>query len=498
MKKIAKILIYLILILFGIFLILYFFSPNTLLKIRFANNPVFLELLENRIEKIPRGNKITRAQAIEVETIEIDKENSITIEKSGKTVSAESSQIVAQISGKVTVMNVEIGQTVKKGQLLAKLGDSLQTDLLKVQTSTALKSEELAEESLEATKTTAKQSVNNAETAAELALIAYNNALITRAQTLDSLENQLDQTEDAYDDLKDAQKELKKATLAQQESFSALPEFISGILLKDLNTQLSQVQSQKAQTKQAKEQLEDTYENQKILLDLSVEAAYEQCKNALNQIDAAKAGAILQKIQAKSQLLQANSSKLIAEINESYTTITAPFDGVISEISVDKNSSVNPGQPIIKISSQKQITVETFVNQEEAELLTVGQTATIVQNQNQSQATITAIAPFPDEITHKIKVKLTLNENSIPPGTNVQVKFKQSPENFFIPINSIFIEDNQKYVWLVKNGRAQKTMVTTGQIAGTDIEILSGLNTGDQIIKASNLFIEEGDNITTG
>ena len=46
------------------------------------------------------------------------------------------------------------------------------------------------------------------------------------------------------------------------------------------------------------------------------------------------------------------------------------------------------------------------------------------------------------------------------------------------------IGSNERYVFVVKDGRAERRTVTTGRVVGTDYEILSGINDGEEVVVA--------------
>ena len=57
--------------------------------------------------------------------------------------------------------------------------------------------------------------------------------------------------------------------------------------------------------------------------------------------------------------------------------------------------------------------------------------------------------------------------------------------------------DNSRFVWTVVNGKAHQQPVVTGEFEGDGIIILSGLNTGDQVIINGQQKVSEGMKVDT-
>jgi multidrug efflux pump subunit AcrA (membrane-fusion protein) len=74
----------------------------------------------------------------------------------------------------------------------------------------------------------------------------------------------------------------------------------------------------------------------------------------------------------------------------------------------------------------------------------------------------------------------------------VHLKVPDSNPTFVIPVNTLIFRAQGLHVGVVKDGKAVVTPVTAGRDFGNTIEIVHGLNAGDQII------VNPSDSLVTG
>jgi HlyD family secretion protein len=65
-----------------------------------------------------------------------------------------------------------------------------------------------------------------------------------------------------------------------------------------------------------------------------------------------------------------------------------------------------------------------------------------------------------------------------------------------LPLDALFDDGDKPYVYLVKDGKANKQNVKTGITSGKKIEILEGVSKGDQVIVNGPDNIKDGLEVT--
>ena len=64
-----------------------------------------------------------------------------------------------------------------------------------------------------------------------------------------------------------------------------------------------------------------------------------------------------------------------------------------------------------------------------------------------------------------------------------------------IPAVSVLFRDGKPYVQKVIEGTVRSTPVTLGVRAGAFVEVVSGIDEGDQIVSRAGVFVSDGDRI---
>lgn len=488
---------------------------------------------ETDTTKISRNQTTNNEKAVEI--MEIGKDYpKIYLEKSGFSQAGEISRVTPEVMGKVTSIKVAVGQTVKAGETLIVLGDSLTTDLNSLNVDSATKQQELSKTSEELTKYLGDQSIDAAQIGVVSAYQNYENSLEakenqvplfeeqyqngqleidnarlgyeTAKENLNDLEDSLDDTEQDIDDVEDdlfaanggndpAKIAALEAKLDQLEN--ARDTLDSQIDNAELAVELAE--NRISQSEIALEQVMSTYRTQFSQLNAAIKSSLNQYESAVNQFESVQASSALQQVGAASQSVQSDTAAGSAKISRKYQNITAPISGKITEINTEEGNLVSGGQILIKIENDEMLTLKTSVNAAEARFIPVGGAVEVMVGTTPVMGKVLNISPTLDELTKKVDLEIELQKpKGLPTGSLVKLKFPiDSKRSTFIPLNSIFIKEDQKLVRLVvKNGKKTEVKyqpVVTGEIIGNYIEIVDGITLGDKVITSINTFIEEGE-----
>lgn len=175
-------------------------------------------------------------------------------------------------------------------------------------------------------------------------------------------------------------------------------------------------------------------------------------------------------------------------------TITAPFDGVVSAVMARPGDLISPSYPIATLISTSR-TVEAKISEENFADLRIGQKASVrflPYGVMIYDAAITKILPTSDPETQRYIVHLDvkIEPEKLVPGITGEVTIvvgeRQAKAN--VPRRALF--GNNLYV--VKNGSAELREVEIGYTSLTTVEIIKGVETGEEVI------IDEIDRFRTG
>lgn len=222
-----------------------------------------------------------------------------------------------------------------------------------------------------------------------------------------------------------------------------------------------------------------------------------------------------QKIGSEIQYLQAKSSyeaqeRAIAQMRNqlSKTVVTAPFAGVVDEIFTDEGTVVGPGTAIVRVVNLDNMFIEAEVPET---YLTTVKKATGVKVDfpvlNESVDTkVRQVSSFinPSNRSFKIEVAVPNESGNIKPNLTAKLLVNDYTSQNAILIPQSIISENaegEQYVYVIrqKEGAAipitQKNIITTGKTQGDYVEILEGLETGDEVILEGARSVKEGQEV---
>jgi membrane fusion protein (multidrug efflux system) len=194
----------------------------------------------------------------------------------------------------------------------------------------------------------------------------------------------------------------------------------------------------------------------------------------------------LEKTETQIAIEESNIEQLKVKID--YSEIRAPFAGIIGLREISPGAYVQQGQIIAKLVSNNPIKIEFSVPADFANQLPVNTKLTVISKStfDTLQATIYAKEPAIDQSTRNLKVRALANNSSgkYIPGDFVEIllNLQEIKSVILLPISAIVPKLNEQTVYLVKDGMAVETIVTTGIRNDKYVQILSGIAEGDLVM----------------
>ncbi|MDX9970904.1 MAG: efflux RND transporter periplasmic adaptor subunit [Candidatus Gracilibacteria bacterium] len=400
--------------------------------------------------------------------------------------------IIAQSSGIITSLPISSGDKVKTKQTIAKIGNSLASDINQSQINASENSLELLQESKENVLKGTKLSLETTEISVKTAQESYQNATLQKKNTEDLFEIQYDSANTSYKTAKNAYNDASDA-LEDFKLNNFDPEKIA-----EKEAQVKALKTAYKQSKYALEQVEENQEAQKDQLDYAIEVAKNQYELAKKQYDSIALSNSSQLLGIEGQELQLNGSKELLEINKKYNTITSPINGIVERIHVSENSFVGSGQSIATIEDPSEIILKTSLNENEIKLIKLYDLVEVFNEDEVFSGKINSINHTPDPSTKKYEIEISLPKNTnIVSGKLIKIKFKYTEnEKIFIPINSIAIHNGKKSVKILDDKNfINELEIETGEIFGNLIEVKNGLFGNEKILAQGQSFLENGTKI---
>ena len=182
-----------------------------------------------------------------------------------------------------------------------------------------------------------------------------------------------------------------------------------------------------------------------------------------------------------------NKGDVIAKLSSK--TIIAPFSGVIGKRGISGSSLGSENTIILTLDDSKKILCDLKIPEVYAAFLKkdLKLRATFSAYKNKTyEGKIESVASRVDAQTRSILARAKINnENSeILPGSLLEIEiFYNEKDALSVPDTSIMYEGSKKFIYkIIENNMIKKTEIETGIRSAGNLEVLSGINQGDQII----------------
>jgi RND family efflux transporter MFP subunit len=200
-----------------------------------------------------------------------------------------------------------------------------------------------------------------------------------------------------------------------------------------------------------------------------------------------------------------NANKAIVEADQaavdeftalvSFEKIYAPFDGVITARNTDIGDLINSGSAggvktdLFHIAQPRKLRVYVNVPEEYSQGIHDGMTADLTLAEfpgRRFQGKLVRTADAINVTTRTLLIEIDVDN---PAGTlltgsyaEVHLSVPTQTSTYLIPVNTLLFRSEGLRVGIVRDGKVVLATVTPGHDFGDQIEIVSGLNSGDQVI----------------
>jgi RND family efflux transporter MFP subunit len=220
---------------------------------------------------------------------------------------------------------------------------------------------------------------------------------------------------------------------------------------------------------------------------------------------AAQADARLNAAMARKR--SAEAGLRMAEANNENTIIRAPFTGTVLRKDAEVGEVVAPSVgggltrgAVVTMADLSTLEVEVDVNEAYIGRIASGRPARITLDaypDTTFRGVVRQVVPTADRQRATVQVKVSIDDHDprILPEMGAKVDFLEpAPKTtgsvapvratIRVPAAAVKNESGTSVVWIVRDGRLTKRVVTTGPVSGGFLEVRSGLNGGEQLLTA--------------
>ncbi len=355
-------------------------------------------------------------------------------------------------------VDVEVGDLVEQGQVLVTFDvedNSKSIRLLEIQLDNA----KLNLESLQ-----------NQNKDADAKKADYNSQIDDLELEIEALNKDISDTQTLIEDQSLVEESSTEGV--EGETMPTTPTTQDNTLQNQLTALISEKQGLEAQISSLEQKLDMIV----YVKDTSIKQAENQVESAQINLDKTKSVEI--------------EDKIVAEKAGAVTAVNAEEGAITS-------SAQAAGGGLVEITDLNDLKIILYIDKYEAVSVAVGDLATIYDGAKQYEGEVSYIAPKADNMTGNLLVEVKVNSENptlkINFEADVDILLQKAIEVLYIPVESIKKDETgEEFVFVVEEGKAIKKVIEKGLQSDSYVEIVSGLELGEEVILNPSSEISDG------
>jgi RND family efflux transporter MFP subunit len=264
--------------------------------------------------------------------------------------------------------------------------------------------------------------------------------------------------------------------------------------------------------KSIEERILDEHKEKLAAADADSAATSARMQSAKANFNRTRAGIRLAEADVRAAKLRIATAK--ADIKrsqrlESFREIRAPIDGVVLALQVEADTYLKPedGRSLLTLARTNVMTAVVSIDERDAHFVQPGALATIsvpaLEHQPLFAGKVSRVGYVVDPVSHWVKVQITVAnaDDLLKPGmfANARIDAGEIADALFVPAwGGYKTIDNHKSrsAWFrVQDGRLVPTEVLTRHRNGVQVEILEGLQEGDEVVENPPAELRDGQSV---
>jgi HlyD family secretion protein len=175
-------------------------------------------------------------------------------------------------------------------------------------------------------------------------------------------------------------------------------------------------------------------------------------------------------------------------------SIVSPVEGMVGTLAVNQKGTVGENGALLTVVDLSAFEIEFRVPESYAESIGLGLDADVTYGANTYAAKVTALSP---EVKQNEVVGRLRFAGKVPPGlrqsqrVSARIVLESRPNVLKVPRGGFIDSGAGRTAYVVEDNMARKSPIKLGATSISEVEILSGLKEGDQIITSSTDTFDE-------
>ena len=200
---------------------------------------------------------------------------------------------------------------------------------------------------------------------------------------------------------------------------------------------------------------------------------------------------------------QANAGLKVQANQNSYASLVADVDGVVTALEAEVGQVVAAGTPVVRIAQTGEKEVRVSIPEDKVGALRSVTSLKVRTWANQGlelDGRLRELAPIADPATRTYTAKISLPKAGpeVRLGMTATVSFvtQSTQQGIRLPLTALFNDKNQTAVWVVENGAVKLVPVQVAGAMGNEILIAGGISAGQSVVTAGINLLRPGQKVT--
>ncbi len=208
----------------------------------------------------------------------------------------------------------------------------------------------------------------------------------------------------------------------------------------------------------------------------------------------------LQNQRAKYMRMQAQFERM-KETNADYD-IVVPWDGVVSKVMVAVGNYVNARTVLVEMFDPKSLVVRVAVPESQSQKMSLDMMVPLTLDAYAGKTFQGKLSRIYPELDRKIRTRTVeisvVDAVELAPGmfARVEIPLKTAEQTVVVPAEAVLVTiKDKKIAFVIENGKAIQREVVTGIESKGKVQILKGLEPGEELVVAGNERLKTGTEV---
>ncbi len=200
----------------------------------------------------------------------------------------------------------------------------------------------------------------------------------------------------------------------------------------------------------------------------------------------------------------------IPTVTDDEVYVNSPINGVITELNVSENQTIDALSVAAKISDYENFHVDLNLSENHLSSISLGQSVDITCDAIPGKKYKGKVSAISDEARKKgsllgvqetyipVKIKLTNADKKMKAGLSVTARIctEKHQNTLSLPYECILQDDkNRELVYVVRDGQLELRRIITGLELEQETEVIYGLENGEKVVKNPYYEMKNGQNV---